>query len=286
MTSNQHHSIRLTVDVENLSGSTTESDFAVSLEPLLDALDQIGVKATFFVVGSLTSLWKQKIEKLVKNGHEVALHGHTHEFLALLGPKKFAKELAEGKNALEDAMGMSAIGYRAPYFSLTKDSLWAPGILQETGFKFSSSVLPAWNPQAGFPSAPRTPFRWKCGLVEFPVPTFGVGIIRAPLLGGAYLRLSPQGVFQIARYFGSRRVGEWAYCHPYDFDVDASFEVVRDTSWLFSKLLFARRRLMLPRVEALTMVGPSDSFESRINDQEFLSSLKVYPKDKNGIAQK
>ena len=43
---------------------------------------------------------------------------------------------------------------------------------------------------------------------------------------------------------------------------------------------------MLPRVEALTMVGPSDSFESRINDQEFLSSLKVYPKDKNGIAQK
>lgn len=282
--SSQHHSIRLTIDVENLSGSISDPNFANSLEPLLEAIDQTNAKATFFVVGSLASVWKKKIQQLSNNGHEIALHGHTHEFLALLGPKKFAVELREGKNAIEDAISKEVSGFRAPYFSLTNKSLWAPDILHEMGFKFSSSVLPAWNPQGGFPKAPRKPFLWKCGLVEFPVPTFGIGFLRVPLLGGAYLRLSPQVVFDVARYFGSRRVGEWAYCHPYDFDVNARFEIVRETSWVFSKLLFARRNLMLPRVQALTMVGTSNSFESRTANQVFLNSLKVFPKDQNGIA--
>ena len=284
MTSNRHQSIRLTIDVENLSGSITDPNFANSLEPLLDAIEETNAKATFFVVGSLASVWKKKIQQLSNNGHEIALHGHTHEFLPLLGPKKFAEELLDGKNAIEDAIGKEVSGFRAPYFSLTNESLWAPDILHEAGFKFSSSVLPAWNPQAGFPQAPRKPFLWKCGLVEFPVPTFGIGFLRVPLLGGAYLRLSPQGVFNMARYFGSRRAGEWAYCHPYDFDVNAKFEVVRETSWAFSKLLFARRNLMLPRVQALTMIGTSNSIESRTANQVFLNSLKVFPKGQRGIA--
>ena len=278
--------IRITIDVENISGSTSSLGFAGSLEPLLSALDETDTKATFFVVGSLASGWKKTLEQLSNCGHEIALHGHTHEFLAVLGPKKFTSELLEGKAAVEDAIGREIIGFRAPYFSLTKDSIWAPEILHAAGFSFSSSVLPAWNPQAGFPKAPRNPFLWECGLVEFPVPTFGISVLRAPLLGGAYLRLSPQFLYRLARYLGAHRVGEWAYCHPYDFDINAKFEVVRETSWLFSKLLFARRKLMLPRVLALTAVGPSDSFESRISNQEFMQSLKVFPKVDNGFAQK
>ena len=278
--------IRITIDVENISGSISNLGFASSLEPLLSALNETGTKATFFVVGSLANGWKKTLEQLSRSGHEIAMHGHTHEFLAVLGPKKFTQELLEGKAAVEDVIGKEITGYRAPYFSLTKDSLWAPQILHESGFKFSSSVLPAWNPQAGFPAAPRNPFLWECGLAEFPVPTFGIGVLRAPLLGGAYLRLSPQFVYQSARYFGSRRVGEWAYCHPYDFDINTEFEVVRDTSWIFSKLLFARRKLMLSRVLALTTVGSADSFESRINNLQFMQSLKVFPKVEHGFAQK
>lgn len=274
--------IRVTIDVEIFSDSDTDSNFAKPLEPLLLALDQFGIKATFFVVGSLAQSWKKDLNYLVQNKHEVALHGYTHEHLSKLGPKRFAEDILHGKRTLEDVIGKEVIGFRAPYFSLTKNSLWAPEILYSAGFKFSSSVLPAWNPQAGLPQAPKKPFLWDCGLVEFPVPTFGISALRAPLLGGAYLRLSPHALFQLARYLGRRREGEWAYCHPYDFDVNAKFKEVREFSWVVSKLLFSRRKLMLPRVLALTEGGPSDSFESRINNQQFRRLLKVFPNNKSG----
>ena len=279
-------SIRITVDVENISGSITDPEFARSLDPLLLELDQTNTKATFFIVGSLARVWKKEIRSLALSGHEIALHGHTHEYLAKLGPKKFSQDLIDGKNIIEDVVGQQVIGFRAPYFSLTKESLWAPELLLENGFRFSSSVLPAWNPQAGFPGAPRTPFLWKCGLVEFPVPTFGIGPCRLPLLGGAYLRLVPNAVFQIARLIGSNRIGEWAYCHPYDFDVDAKFEKVRDSSWVFSKLLFARRKLMLSRIKDLSKLGANDSFQIRIENREYLASLSVYEYGGNSASEK
>ena len=183
--------IRITVDVENLSGSVTDTSFIAPLKPLLNLLEAHNVKATFFIVGSLASVWKNQIRILSESGHEIGLHGYTHEHLSALGPEKFKQELYEGKNLLSEAAGVNVIGYRAPYFSLTKKAFWASEILAESDFKFSSSVLPALNPQSGFPGAPRQPFLWESGLVEFPVPTFGIGKIRAPLLGGAYLRLIP-----------------------------------------------------------------------------------------------
>ena len=268
--------IRITVDVENLSGSVTDTSFIAPLNPIIDLLETHQIKATFFIVGSLASAWQSQIQKLSENGHEIGLHGFTHQHLSALGPKKFKEELYEGKNLLGDVACTNIVGYRAPYFSLTKKASWASEILSELGFKFSSSVLPALNPQSGFPGAPRHPFLWESGLVEFPVPTFGFGKIRAPLLGGAYLRLIPKPVFVVAKHFGARRDGEWSYCHPYDFDVDAKFERIRDSSWMFSKLLFAKRRIMYEREKQLIALGQEKSFEEMIRDVNFCSRLQTF----------
>lgn len=269
-------SIRITVDVENLSGSTSDGTFIEPLGPLLERLEQHNTKATFFVVGTLSSLWRKQLVLLSDSGHEIGLHGHTHEHLGALGPNRFEKSLVEGKKTLENVIGKQIIGFRAPYFSLTNESKWAHEILFDSGFKFSSSVLPAWNPQAGFPSAPKNPFIWSSGLVEFPVPIFGIGRFSVPLLGGAYLRLIPKPMFKAARLIGSKRSGEWSYCHPYDFDVNAEFETVRDSSWFFSKLLFLRRNLMLDRVGELLELGSALSFEQQICEREFLESLRMF----------
>jgi polysaccharide deacetylase family protein (PEP-CTERM system associated) len=266
--------IRITVDIESISGE--DLNFKRTLQPLISVLDDANVKATFFIVGSEVSKLKTEIRQLVVSGHEIAMHGHTHQFLKQLGPTKFESELKDGRDAIEEVTGTELLGFRAPYFSLTKESAWAPEILCAAGFKYSSSVLPAVNPQAGYPKAPRVPFRWKCGLVEFPVPTFGLGRIRLPLLGGAYLRISPKIVYSVARSLASRRDGEWVYCHPYDFDVDAEFEIIRGTSRTFSKLLFARRNLMLPRVSDLVSMGRSKSFEERIENKKFLATLQKF----------
>lgn len=268
--------IRITVDVENISGSVVDKSFIDPLMPLLEILDSRGVTATFFVVGSLAPVWNTKLKELARLGHEIGLHGFTHEYLEALGPKKFEKDLNEGKKILESVIEKHVNGFRAPYFSLTKKSEWAHEILSNSGFKFSSSVLPSWNPQAGFPSAPKSPFKWPSGLIEFPVPTFGFGSVSFPLLGGAYLRLIPSPVFRLARIVGARRKGEWSYCHPYDFDVNANYERVRNTSALFSKLIFARRGLMLGRIEELIERGSAKSFADKVGDQQFVASLKTF----------
>jgi hypothetical protein len=109
--------------------------------------------------------------------------------------------------------------------------------------------------------------------VEFPVPTFGFGKIRAPLLGGAYLRLIPKPVFVVAKHIGARRDGEWSYCHSYDFGTEAKFDRIRDSSLLFSKLLFARRNKMLGRIEKLLAGGPAKSFEEHLTSKDFVDSL-------------
>lgn len=269
-------SIRITVDVENLSGSTTDTSFISPLAPLLRLLEKYDVKATFFVVGSLAPVWKEQLMCLSKEGHEVGLHGHTHEYLDILGPTRFKRDLIEGKDILENVIGKEVIGFRAPYFSLTKNSVWAHEILFENRFKYSSSVLPRLNPQSGFPGAPRVPFLWESGLVEFPVPTFGFGRVGAPLLGGAYLRLIPYPLFVFVKQIGSRRDSEWSYCHPYDFDENAAFEMVRDSNWLLSKLIYARRSAMLTRVEELISLGQARSFSDSVSDQRYVQNLSKY----------
>jgi polysaccharide deacetylase family protein (PEP-CTERM system associated) len=268
--------IRITIDVENLSGSTSDTTFIDPLVPLLRLLEKHDAKATFFVVGTLAPVWKESLVRLSQEGHEIGLHGHTHEYLEILGHDKFQNGIREGKQILEDVLDRQIFGFRAPYFSLTNRSKWAHQILFNAGFKYSSSVLPVWNPQAGYSNAPKLPFRWNSGLIEFPVPTFGIGKFGAPLLGGAYLRLAPQPLFDIARRIGSNRPGEWSYCHPYDFDLNAEFERVRDSSWMFSKLLFMRRGLMLERIEKLLKYGNSKSFEEQINDASFIESLPLF----------
>ena len=266
-------SIRITIDVENLSGSVSDASFIRPLTPLLEMLEIHRAKATFFVVGSLASVWSDQLVQISKAGHEIGLHGHTHDKLEILGPSRFRVDLNEGKEILENVIGREVVGFRAPYFSLTKKSAWAHEILFESGFKYSSSVLPAWNPQAGYPTAPRVPFIWASGLVEFPVPTFGFGRLGVPLLGGAYVRLIPNSLFNLARVIGLQRQYEWSYCHPYDFDTEAKFDRIRDSSLLFSKLLFARRNKMLGRIEKLLAGGPAKSFEEHLTSKDFVDSL-------------
>ena len=268
--------IRITIDVENFSGSVSDTSFISPLTPLLRLLENYEAKATFFVVGSLAPAWKERLTHLSQEGHEIGLHGHTHDHLYSLGQTRFKSDISEGKKILEDVICREVVGFRAPYFSLTHKSEWAHEILFDAGFKFSSSVLPVWNPQAGFPNAPKSPFKWSSGLIEFPVPTFRIGRLGAPLLGGAYLRLAPQPLFDFARWIGNRRPGEWSYCHPYDFDVDAEFERVRDSTWVFSKLLFLRRNLMLERIEKLLTYGNSKSFEEQINHSTFVETLPLF----------
>lgn len=265
--------VHLTIDIEDHSHAASRARFDGAIEPLLVALRDSGVRATFFVVGSLAKAWASTITELANEGHEIALHGYEHSFIERLGEQGFRDDIRRGVSTLAELLGRAPAGYRAPYFSLTRATPWAPAILTDAGIKYSSSVLPAWNPQAGLPGAPRGPFMWPSGLVELPAPVFGVGQAALPLLGGAYLRLAPRPLIGLAARGAG--YGAWTYAHPYDFDVSETFTRLKGQQWWVTRLLFMRRELMLKRV--MSLVGAeSQTLSTLVSTPGFSSTLDEF----------
>jgi peptidoglycan-N-acetylglucosamine deacetylase len=224
---------------------------------LLELLEREGVTATVFVVGALAERSPELVRAVAQAGHEIALHGYEHVALDTLGEDGFARDVRRGKAVLEGLVGQEVRGYRAPLFSLTARTPWAPELLSELGFAYSSSVLPAPNPIRGYPGAPREPFRWDGGLVELPCPVAGVGRLALPYLGGVYLRYLPRGLIRFLVGRTESGVRPWTYLHPYDLDAGAPFAVLPHASWLVSRILHHRRGQTLDRVsELLRRFGP------------------------------
>src|SRR4029450_8705819 len=98
-------------------------------------------------------------------------------------PDVFREETAHGRDLLAEVGGQEVVGFRAPTFSLTPDTVWATEVLTELGFTYSSSTLPAWSPLFGLPGLPRRPFTWPSGLAELPAPILKVGPLGLAGLG-------------------------------------------------------------------------------------------------------
>src|SRR5262245_26297744 len=115
------------------------------LQPLLDLLEEAGVQATFFVLGYQAERTPEMVRDLVARGHEIASHGYTHRFVYRQTPEEFRRELRRTRDLLEQLSGRRVIGYRAPFFSITAEALWALDILAEEGYLYDSSVFPTFN---------------------------------------------------------------------------------------------------------------------------------------------
>lgn len=231
--------------------AAAERRYPAIVAALLDDLDAWGTTATIFVVGDLLGEVPDLIREAASRGHEIGLHGASHTPLPEAGPDRFRGETARATEALAGLIGRPVSGFRAPIFSLVPESAWAPEILAELGYSYSSSVLPAANPLYGWPGAPRRPFRWPCGLVELPAPAFGIGPARLPLLGGTYLRTAPWLLVRAAHRRAAGQDAPWIYAHPYDFDPDEPRWVVPEVGRLGSRLLWHGRAGMADRVRML-----------------------------------
>lgn len=84
--------------------------------PLLDMLDRFGVRATFFVKGTLATARPDLIAAMTSRGHTVANHSHTHPsgtFWCLL-PGHIAREIDQCNSTLERIAGRMPVWFRAP----------------------------------------------------------------------------------------------------------------------------------------------------------------------------
>ena len=191
----------------------------VGTDTLLDILDQTGTKATFFVLGWVAEKHPTLIRRLAEHGHEIASHGHDHEKLYNTTPEALRQSLARAKHSAEDASGAAVVGHRAPFFSLTRASLWALDVLAELGFTYDCSVYPGSNWRYGIPGTPQHIYRVEgTPLTEFPVSTLALAGRRLGI-GGAYFRLLPYRVTQGGvRALNDAGHPAMFYLHPWEFD--------------------------------------------------------------------
>ncbi len=82
---------------------------------VLDALDEAGARATFFVLGAAAERHPGLVREVARRGHEVALHGQTHAKLALAGPRRIGEEIDRGREAIRRAGVEPAPWFRAPH---------------------------------------------------------------------------------------------------------------------------------------------------------------------------
>ncbi|KST66015.1 XrtA system polysaccharide deacetylase [Mastigocoleus testarum] len=188
---------------------------------ILKLLSEYKVRATFFMLGWIAERHPQLVEQIASNGHEIATHGYQHELIYRQTPKEFADDLNRSIKAIHNALGdYQIIGYRAPSFSITRQSLWALDILRDYGIKYDSSIFPLTaHDRYGISDAKRFIHEIKKDLWEIPVSTLRLSKYNFPVAGGGYFRLFPLPITSWAiRRLNIDRHPAIIYLHPWEFD--------------------------------------------------------------------
>jgi polysaccharide deacetylase family protein (PEP-CTERM system associated) len=184
----------------------------------LDVLEKTGNLATFFVLGTVAEHFPDLIKEILNRGHEVATHGHTHRLVYNMTPQEFEDDLKISLEHLSNAGCSNILGYRAPYWSITKKSLWALDILIKMGFKYDSSIFPIRRGLYGIPDANPYAHEMEKDFWEFPPATLRHFGMNWPIAGGGYLRLAPYWLLSSAiRKTSGDRIRTF-YFHPYELD--------------------------------------------------------------------
>jgi polysaccharide deacetylase family protein (PEP-CTERM system associated) len=188
---------------------------------ILDLFAVHDVKATFFMLGWVAERYPELVRRITDSGHELASHGYTHTRVTQQTPKVFSEDIAKTKTLLEDIAGCEVLGYRAASYSIVSETLWAHDLLQEAGYRYSSSIYPIHHDLYGIPDAPRFPYLHKeDGLLEIPITTVSLLKHNLPCGGGGYFRLLPYRMSRLAMKHVNKTDRQPCvfYFHPWEMD--------------------------------------------------------------------
>lgn len=212
-------------DVDTATWETWPSRVEANTNRILDIFARYQVNATFFFVGWVADHFPQLVRRALADGHEVACHSYGHQAIYRLTPEQFREDTAHAVDVVQQAGGVRVAGYRAPSWSITRQSLWALNILQEFGFSYDSSIFPIHHDLYGVPGASRFPyvhvFPDGSRLPEFPPTTVRFAGATLPAAGGGYLRVLPLAYTDWAfRQIESADERVVVYFHPWELDPD------------------------------------------------------------------
>ena len=144
----------LSLDLDNLwSYQRTPGDpgweerrsyFPALMPPLLDLLDGMACRITFFVVGADAANPENGpwLRMITARGHEVGNHSFEHEcWLHRYSREQIDTEIGRAEDAIIAATGERPLGFRGPGFS------WSPVLLEvlaQRGYRYDASTLPTY----------------------------------------------------------------------------------------------------------------------------------------------
>jgi polysaccharide deacetylase family protein (PEP-CTERM system associated) len=186
--------------------------FTPQVRAVLDLLDELNARATFFLLGMTVANYPDLVEEIVARGHEPASHGFAHLRVPEQTRSEFQADVARSIEVIERVAGKRPVAYRAPAFSINRRTPWAYDVLADLGFRCDSSQYDSPRIAERIGGIPDAPYRLRLGeakeIWEFPVATWGP----LPIGGGSYWRVLPASL--IRRGLRDFHV---LYFHPYEF---------------------------------------------------------------------
>jgi peptidoglycan/xylan/chitin deacetylase (PgdA/CDA1 family) len=137
-----------------------------TLPRILDTLDELGLRATFFVEGLNAELYPDALLGIASSGNELGYHGWRHEYWPNLSPSKEARALERGVHKMHE-LGVRPRGFRPPGGRLTPSS---PELLANLGFTHCS---PAGRGIGFLGNLVVLPFEWRMIDAYYYLPRFG-----------------------------------------------------------------------------------------------------------------
>lgn len=225
-------------DLKYLEPKVKNSDISMAdgANRFLELLEVYDIRATFFVLRSFWQNHPSIIKKILKSGHELAIHGVDHRLLYEVPDKGFRKTLSQFKNDLEDFSGALIQGYRASCFSMTREKL---EILQDLGFQYDSSKISHAGNEFYHPMhlkdwlSPLPGIYLKNHFVEFEFPSVSLLGKKMSITGGGYFRMFPWGLTEtlLKKHLLDHSFYPF-YIHPFELSMERLSSEHVAWSWL------------------------------------------------------
>lgn len=147
----------------------------VGVPKILDTLEEADLqgKATFFVPGWTAENHTDRVERILKVGHEVAHHSYSHRW-AGDSEQDSIEEMEKGLEALKRTVGVVPKGYRSPAGEVNEVLF---RLLQKHNFLYDSSLMDHINPyRHKLPDGSKGPIElpWHWSLDDAPFALFSI----------------------------------------------------------------------------------------------------------------
>jgi peptidoglycan/xylan/chitin deacetylase (PgdA/CDA1 family) len=110
----------------------------VGVPRLIKLFKKFDIQATWFTPGHSAETFPKEMKQIVDEGHEIGLHGYTHENPLALTPKQEEKILVKTKKILTKLAGKEPVGYVAPWWELSPVTI---DLLVKHGVKYDHSLM-------------------------------------------------------------------------------------------------------------------------------------------------